>query len=48
MVSFTMDVYTEVIEELADNGASAIAAYVPPQEQVRSRRDQRWAILGRK
>jgi integrase len=28
-VSFTMDVYTEVAEELADAAASAIAAYIP-------------------
>jgi integrase len=28
-VSFTMDVYTEVAEELADSAASAIAAYIP-------------------
>jgi integrase len=28
-VSFTMDAYTEVAEELADAAASAIAAYIP-------------------
>ncbi|HEY2641125.1 MAG TPA: site-specific integrase [Streptosporangiaceae bacterium] len=33
-VSFTMDVYTEVLEELADNAASAIAAYVPRKSKI--------------
>jgi hypothetical protein len=28
-VSFTMDVYTEVAEELAEAAASAIAAFIP-------------------
>ena len=28
-VAFTMDVYTEVAEELADAAAPAIAAYIP-------------------
>ena len=39
-VSFTMDVYAEVAEELADAAASAIAAYRAPQEQDRYRRCQ--------
>jgi integrase len=33
-VSFTMDVYTEVAEELADTAASAIAAYVPRMGKI--------------
>jgi integrase len=33
-VSFTMDVYTEVAEELADAAASAIAAYVPRKSKI--------------
>jgi integrase len=28
-VAFTMDVYTEVAEELAESAAEALAAYVP-------------------
>ena len=28
-VAFTMDVYTEVAEELADAAAAAIAAFIP-------------------
>jgi integrase len=31
-VAFTMDVYTEVAEELADAAAAAIAAYIPRQK----------------
>ena len=33
-VSFTMDVYTEVAEELADTVASAIAAYLPRKNKA--------------
>jgi integrase len=33
-VSFTMDVYTEVAEELADAAASAIAAFVPRKSRI--------------
>jgi integrase len=33
-VSFTMDVYTEVAEELAESAASAIAAFVPRNSKV--------------
>jgi hypothetical protein len=29
-----MDVYTEVLEGLADNAASAIAAYVPRKSKI--------------
>ncbi len=37
-VSFTMDVYTEVAEELADAAASAIAAFVPRKSKIGPRR----------
>jgi cytochrome c553 len=30
MVAFTMDVYTEVAEELADAAMEALAAYISP------------------
>jgi integrase len=33
-VAFTMDVYTEVAEELADTAAAAIAAYIPRASRV--------------
>jgi integrase len=33
-VSFTMDVYTEVAEELAESAASAIAAFVPRKSKI--------------
>lgn len=33
-VAFTMDVYTEVAEELADAAASAIAAFVPRKNKI--------------
>jgi hypothetical protein len=33
-VSFTMDVYTEVAEELADAAASAMAAFVPRKSKI--------------
>jgi len=32
-VAFTMDVYTEVAEELAEAAAAAIAAYIPRRGQ---------------
>jgi integrase len=32
-VSFTMDVYTEVAEELADAAAAAIAQYIPRRKR---------------
>jgi cytochrome c553 len=32
--AFTADVYTEVAEELAEQAASAIAAYVPRQRKM--------------
>jgi integrase len=35
-VSFTMDVYTEVAEELADDAASTIAAFVPRKPNLAS------------
>ncbi len=33
-VAFTMDVYTEVAEELAEAAAAAIAAYVPRRNRL--------------
>jgi integrase len=38
-VSFTMDVYTEVAEELADAAAAAIAAYIPRRKRYAGKSD---------